>query len=70
MWRALSVERSGLQFSVVAGPRQRSLSWVWSPQDSWSYFIISIFQGQLPAFISPRNMVAQLYLQAFRTFLK
>jgi hypothetical protein len=43
MWCALSDEKSGLQFPVfIFGHRQRSLSQVWVPQDSWAYFIASI----------------------------
>jgi hypothetical protein len=43
MCRVLSNEKLGLQFSVFAGHRQRSLSQVWVPRDSWAYFIVSIF---------------------------
>jgi hypothetical protein len=28
MWDAVSDERSGLQFTIAAGPRQRSHSWI------------------------------------------
>jgi hypothetical protein len=40
MWGALSDERSDLQYTVAAGPHQRSLSWVWVPGDSWPYFTV------------------------------
>jgi hypothetical protein len=43
MWDALSDEKSGLYFSVFAGYRQRSLSQIWVPWNSWAYFIVSIF---------------------------
>jgi hypothetical protein len=43
MWGALSDEKSGLQFSVFSGHRQRSLSQVWAPRDSKAYFPVSIF---------------------------
>jgi hypothetical protein len=36
MWSALSDEKSGLYFSVFAGHRQRSLSQIWVPWDSWA----------------------------------
>jgi hypothetical protein len=41
MWSPLSDERSGLLFTIAAGPRQRSHSRVWVPWDSWSYFTVS-----------------------------
>jgi hypothetical protein len=41
MWGALSDERMGPPFTITAGPRQRSHSWVRVPQDSWPYFTIS-----------------------------
>jgi hypothetical protein len=37
---ALSDERTGLSFVYAAGPCQRSLSRVWVPWDSWSYFTL------------------------------
>jgi hypothetical protein len=39
MWGALSVERTGLSFTIAPGPRQRSHSRVWVPWNSWPYFI-------------------------------
>jgi hypothetical protein len=41
MWGALSEERAGLPFIIVAGPRQRSHSWVRVPRHSWPYFALS-----------------------------
>jgi hypothetical protein len=38
---ALSDERTVLYFVYVAGTRQRSLSWVRVPLDSWPYFTVS-----------------------------
>jgi hypothetical protein len=38
---ALSDERKSLPFTIAAGPRQRSHSWVWVPRDSWPYFTVS-----------------------------
>jgi hypothetical protein len=34
IWGALSDERSSLSFTLAAGPRQRSHSWVRVPRDS------------------------------------
>jgi hypothetical protein len=49
----------GLSFTIAAGPRQRSHSQVLSQiRDSPN------LEGQVPVFISPRNRVVQLYLQA------
>jgi hypothetical protein len=41
MWGALSDERTGLPFTIAAGPRQRNYSWVWVPRDSCPYFTSS-----------------------------
>jgi hypothetical protein len=41
LWGALSDERTGLSFIYAAGLRQRSLSWVPVPRDSWPYFTVS-----------------------------
>jgi hypothetical protein len=41
MWGALSDERTGLPFTIAAGPRQRSQSRVRVPRDSRPYFIVS-----------------------------
>jgi hypothetical protein len=38
---ALSDERTGLPFTIAAGPRQRSHSWVRVQRDSWLYFTVS-----------------------------
>jgi hypothetical protein len=38
MWGALSDEITDLPFTITAGPRQRSDSWVRVPWDSWPYF--------------------------------
>jgi hypothetical protein len=48
MWGALSDEKSGLQLSVFAGHRQRSLFQIGFPQDSWAYFIVTIFETPPP----------------------
>jgi hypothetical protein len=41
LWDGLSDERTGLSFVYAAGLRQRSLSWVRVPLDSWPYFTVS-----------------------------
>jgi hypothetical protein len=41
MWSAPSDDRTGLSFTIVAGPRQRSLSRVRVPWDSGPYFTFS-----------------------------
>jgi hypothetical protein len=41
MWGAFSDERTGLSFTIAAGPRQRCHSWVQVPRDSWPYFTVS-----------------------------
>jgi hypothetical protein len=41
MWGALSYERTGLLFTIAAGPRQRSHSRVRVPWDSRPYFTVS-----------------------------
>jgi hypothetical protein len=50
MWGALSNERTGLSFTIAAGPRQRSHSRVRIPWDSRPYFTFS--DSRLP-FSSP-----------------
>jgi hypothetical protein len=42
MWGALSDERTGLSFTIAAGPRQRSHFQVRVPWDSWPYFTVSV----------------------------
>jgi hypothetical protein len=44
MWGAFSDERTGLSFTVLAGPRQRSHSLVQVPRDSRPYFTVSGFE--------------------------
>jgi hypothetical protein len=50
MWGALSEEKTGLSFTISAGPRERSHSRVRVPWDSWPYFTVS--DSSLP-FSSP-----------------
>jgi hypothetical protein len=51
MWGALSDERTGLSFTIAAGPRQRCHSRVRVPCDSWPYFTVS--DSRLPFSPSP-----------------
>jgi hypothetical protein len=39
LWCALSDERSSLSFTVAAGPRQHSLSYIRIPQASWPFLL-------------------------------
>jgi hypothetical protein len=41
IWGALSVEITGVSFTSVAGPRQRSYFMVRVPRDSWPYSAVS-----------------------------
>jgi hypothetical protein len=49
MWGALSDERTGLSFTIAAGPHQRSHSRVRVPWDSRPYFTLS--DSRLPFFV-------------------
>jgi hypothetical protein len=60
MWGALSDERNSLPFTIAAGPRQHSHSWVRVQRDSSPYFTLSDLrlpnlEGQFPVFISPQE---------------
>jgi hypothetical protein len=57
VWGALSDERTGLSFTVAAGLRQRSHSWVRVPQDSWPHFIVS--ESRLP---QPGRSGSRIYI--------
>jgi hypothetical protein len=68
MWGALSDKRTGLPFTIAAGPRQRSHSWLWVPRDSWPYFTVSDSRLPQPGgpgphiYISPRLCLCSLSL--------
>jgi hypothetical protein len=69
MWGAPCDERRGLSFTVAADPRQRSHSRGRIPRDSWHILLSQVrdspnLEDQVPVFMSPRDRVAQLYLQA------
>jgi hypothetical protein len=58
MWGALSDEGTGLPFTIVAGPRQRSHSWVESRGTRGHILVSQIrdssnLEGQGPIFIAP-----------------
>jgi hypothetical protein len=59
MWGALSDERTGLLFTIVAGPLQRSHSRVRVLGDSWPYFTVSDSRFPQPGGPGPRIHVAQ-----------
>jgi hypothetical protein len=61
MWGTLSDERTDLSFTIPAGPRQRSHSWVLIPPSQIRYCPNLV--GQDPVFLSPRNRVTPLYPQ-------
>jgi hypothetical protein len=68
MWGALSDEKTGLSFTIAAGPRPRSHSWVRVPRDSWPYFTVSDLRLLQPGGPGSRIYVyipqEQLYSQA------
>jgi hypothetical protein len=61
-WGALSDERKDLPFTIAAGPRQRSHSWVRVPRSSWPYFTFS--DSRLPFLSLNRE---SRYMAAART---
>jgi hypothetical protein len=71
MWGALSDERTGLSFTIAAGPRQCILGS--ESGGTYDHILLSQIRDspdlerQVPVFISPRNRVAQLYTQVLGT---
>jgi hypothetical protein len=59
IWGALFDERTGLPFTVAAGPRQHSNSWVWVPRDSWPYYTVSDSRLPQPGGPAPRIYIPQ-----------
>jgi hypothetical protein len=59
MWGALSDERTGVPFTISAGPRQRSHSRVWVPGDSWPYFTASDLRLPQPGGPGPHIYIPQ-----------
>jgi hypothetical protein len=65
MWGAVSDDRTGLSFTIVAGIRQHSHSLVRLPWDSWPYFTVS--DSTLPISSPPttRRVTAEVFDPAF-----
>jgi hypothetical protein len=63
MWGALSDERTGLSFTIVAGPRQRSHFRARDPWDSWPYFTVS--DSRLPLSSPPTTLRATMEVSQF-----
>jgi hypothetical protein len=59
MWGAFSDERTGLPFTIAAGPRQRSHSSVRVPRDSRPYFTVSDSRLLQPGGPNPRIYIPQ-----------
>jgi hypothetical protein len=59
MWGALADERTCLPFTIDAGPRQRSHSWVRVLWDSWPYFTVSVSRIPQPGGPGPRIYIPQ-----------
>jgi hypothetical protein len=59
MWDAFSGERTGLPFTIAAGPRQGSHSWVRVLQDSWPYFTASDTRLPQPGGSGPHIYIPQ-----------
>jgi hypothetical protein len=51
--------RTGLSFTVAAGPRQHSHSHVWVQRDSWPYFTVSDSRLSQPGGPGPRIYIPQ-----------
>jgi hypothetical protein len=59
MWGAFSDERTSLPFTIAAGTRQRSHSWVRVSRDSWPYFTVSDWRLPQPGGPGPRIYILQ-----------
>jgi hypothetical protein len=59
MCGALSDDRTGLPFTIAAGARQRSHSWVRVPRDSWPYFTVSDSRLRQPGGSGPHIYIHQ-----------
>jgi hypothetical protein len=59
MWDALSDERTGLSFTIAAGPRRPSHSRVRGLWDSWPYFAVSDSRLPKPGGPGPRIYISQ-----------
>jgi hypothetical protein len=74
MWGDLSDERTGLPFTIAAGPRQCSHSRVES-RGTRDHILLSQvrhspnLEGQVPVFIYPRDRLARLYPQSLGSLI-
>jgi hypothetical protein len=59
MWGALSDKRTGLLFTITAGPCQHSHFRVQAPWDSWSYFTVSDLRLSQPGEPGPCIYIPQ-----------
>jgi hypothetical protein len=59
MWGTLSDERTGLSFTIAAGPRHHSHSWVRVKRDSCPYFTLSDSRLSQPGGPGPRVYIPQ-----------
>jgi hypothetical protein len=59
LWGTLSHMRTGLSFTIAAGPRQRSHSRIRVPWDSWTYFTVSYSRLPQPVEPGPRIYIPQ-----------
>jgi hypothetical protein len=69
MWSALSDEKTGLSFTIIAAPRQRSYPRVRVPRDSW---LVDWSVKLLLAFVStviPRFSFLEIHSQYFYSLL-
>jgi hypothetical protein len=61
MWGALSDERTGLSFTVAAGPCQRSHSLVRAPLDSRPYFTVSDLRLPISSPHTTRRVTVEVF---------
>jgi hypothetical protein len=61
IWGALSDERTGLSFTIAAGPHQRSHFRVRVPQDSWPYFTVSCLRLPFSSPPTTRRVTVEIF---------
>jgi hypothetical protein len=61
MWGALSDERTGLSFTIAAGPSQRSHSLVRAPLDSRPYFTVSDLRLPISSPPTTRRVTVEVF---------
>jgi hypothetical protein len=64
MWGALSDEKTGLSFTIAAGPSQRSQSRVRAPLDSRPYFTVSDLRLPISPPPTTRRVTAEVFAPA------